>query len=123
LGNDRHIIINRTNRLDASTPHFEMVYSRPGRPEVNRYSGHVNQAVAEQSGHMMDVADLFPDERAEVKLPPRHYMVMGDNTLSSYDSRAWGSFPRGNVIGRSFFVYWPIGSQPGRAPRFGWGHR
>ena len=44
-------------------------------------------------------------------------MVMGDNTMNSLDSRAWGDFPATNVIGKSFFVYWPI------TDRFGWGNR
>ena len=44
-------------------------------------------------------------------------MVMGDNTCNSFDSRAWGSFPAANVIGKQFFVYWPI------TDRFGWGNR
>jgi type IV secretory pathway protease TraF len=42
---------------------------------------------------------------------------MGDNTMNSFDSRGWGAFPATNVIGKSFFVYWPI------TDRFGWGHR
>jgi signal peptidase I len=44
-------------------------------------------------------------------------MVMGDNTCNSSDSRVWGSFPTGNVIGKYFFVYWPF------TGRFGWGNR
>ncbi len=44
-------------------------------------------------------------------------MVMGDNTMNSFDSRGWGDFPATNVIGKSFFVYWPI------TDRFGWGNR
>jgi signal peptidase I len=50
-------------------------------------------------------------------------MVMGDNTINSSDSRTWGDFPRENVIGKSFFVFWPFGSQNGRDSRFGWGTR
>jgi hypothetical protein len=43
--------------------------------------------------------------------------------VNSSDSRTWGDFPRENVIGKSFFVYWPIGDQENRDSRFGWGHR
>jgi signal peptidase I len=122
LGNDRHLIIDG-HRLDASTPHFELVYSFNGPPMENNYSGHVNGLVAQKNGSYKGIAPLFLDEAAEFRVRPHHYMVMGDNTLNSFDSRSWGDFPREKVIGKSFFVYWPIGTQPGRMGRFGWGHR
>jgi len=59
---------------------------------------------------------LFQDERADYTVGPDRYIVMGDNTMNSLDSRYWGDFPATNVIGRSFFVYWPI------TDRFGWGY-
>jgi signal peptidase I len=122
LGNDRHLVING-GRLDAGTPHFENVYGfNPAQPpQESKYSGHVNQFVANEFG-LGNLASLFPDENPEFLVPPEHYIVMGDNTVNSYDSRAWGDFPRGNVIGKSFFVYWPFGSQNGRPGRFGWGN-
>lgn len=118
IGNDRHLVINATNHLDASTPHFENVYSfDPAKPaSESEYSGHVNEFVGEQIGRP-GLAPLFPDEKASYTLPPDTYMVMGDNTVNSKDSREWGEFPATNIIGKSFFVYWPITS------RFGWGHR
>ena len=123
IGNDRHLVIDG-RRLDSSDPHFEFVYSFEGPPEDSTYSGHVNGLVAERNGLSgTRISPLFPDESVEQVLPPKHYMVMGDNTMNSYDSRAWGSFSRENVIGKSFFVYWPIGTQPGRMGRFGWSHR
>ena len=64
-----------------------------------------------------ELAAFFHNKPDGVSIPPGHYMVMGDNTLNSLDSRAWGYFAATNVIGKSFFVYWPI------SPRFGWGYR
>jgi len=119
IGNDRHLVING-KRLDASTPHFEHVYSFDPRqmPDDSRYSGHLNDAVG-----YVGLAPLFRDAGVTQTVRPNHYMVMGDNTVNSSDSRTWGDFPRESVIGKSFFVYWPIGSQDGRDSRFGWGTR
>jgi signal peptidase I len=119
IGDDRHLLINETNRLDASTPLFENVYSfDPAKPPAeSEFSGHVNETVAARTGRPPGLAPLFPNEKAFYTLPPDTYMVMGDNTLNSKDSREWGEFPATNIIGKSFFVYWPITS------RFGWGHR
>jgi signal peptidase I len=108
LGTDRHLIING-KRLDASTPHFENVYSFNPKepPQDSHYSGHVDFPY---------LAPYFQDKPEGVVVAPDHFMVMGDNTMNSLDSRTWGDFPASNVIGKSFFVYWPITS------RFGWGN-
>jgi signal peptidase I len=44
-----------------------------------------------------------------VTVPRRRYFVLGDNRLHACDSRAWGTVPRENVIGRVVFRYWPPG--------------
>jgi signal peptidase I len=109
IGNDRHLVING-QRLDASTPHFENVYGfNPNTPpRESQYSGHVNGTVAQQYGLYPNLAPLFPDAETVYTNPGDSYMVMGDNTCNSSDSRTWGSFQTKNVIGKSFFVYWPI---------------
>jgi signal peptidase I len=90
----------------------------------------VNGAVAEKFDLYPNLAPNFPDENTvytnelfEVTniitgagQDIDSYMVMGDNTCNSFDSRAWGPFPAKNVIGKSFFVYWPL------TDRFGWGN-
>ena len=34
------------------------------------------------------------------KIPPEQYFVLGDNRLTSFDSRYWGSVPREDILGR-----------------------
>jgi signal peptidase I len=119
IGDDRHLIINGT-RLDASTPHFEKVYSFNPKdpPRDSHYSGHVNEKVAApfHPAWQGPLAPLFPDQPTAYTVMAEHYMVMGDNTMNSLDSRCWGEFPAASVIGKSFFVYWPL------SDRFGWGY-
>jgi signal peptidase I len=116
IGDDQHLIVNG-HRLDASTRHFEMVYAMNGQPEDFPYVGHVNNKIGLEKYHRAGLAPYFPDENATYKISPGHYFAMGDNTLNSADSRAWGELPQENVIGRCWFVYWPF------TDRFGWGYR
>ena len=132
IGDDRHLIING-RRLDASTPHFENVYSFDPRqpPRESQFSGQLNGTVAVRYNIPpgLGLAPLFPDaetvytnELVEIGVNGGEKkiascMVMGDNTCNSFDSRAWGPFPADNIIGKSFFVYWPI------TKRFGWGNQ
>ena len=118
IGDDRHLRINGI-RLDASTPHFSNVYSfDPNQPpRESHWSGHLNGTVA-QEYHIMTLETIpfFPDEQTVFEVPPNSCLPMGDNTCNSLDGRFWGAIPDKYVIGKSFFVYWPITS------RFGWGN-
>lgn len=118
IGDDRHLVINGC-RLDGQTPGFEGIYSFTGRPAHGGYSGHLNDATAVRFLGLRpgSLAPRFPDGRAEFRVRPGHYLVMGDNTVSSYDGRRWGDFPNRNVTGRALVVYWP------RGDRSGWVHR
>ncbi len=115
IGNDRHMIING-KRLDKTTPHFENIYGfDPATPpRESQFSGHVNGVVAQQFNLYPNLAPLFPDQDTVFTNSGDNLMVFGDNTCNSSDSRVWGTLPASNVIGKSFFVYWPFTS------RFGW---
>jgi len=109
IGDDRHLVVDG-RRLDSKTPHFENVYCFDPNdgPRESHFSGHVNTQTSGQ--HM----PFFADASSAYKITDGSYMVMGDNTMNSLDSRFWGDFPAHNVIGRAQFVYWPI------SRRFGW---
>ncbi len=95
--------------LSAGTPHFENLYSFPNATQktlVYRENGYIGHALLE--GLSLG---------SEFNVRPNHYFVMGDNTMNSSDSRYWGDFPQEKVIGKSFFVYWPI------SKRFGLGYK
>jgi len=147
IGDDRHLVING-DRLDATDHPFELVYSfdvgeetEPARD--SHFSGHVNQkayeevlqnrrkALAEQNGINPDriffsrggnISQNFMHGTQEFVVPPNRYMAMGDNTVSSKDSRDWGSLPGKNIFGKAAFIYWPFFGQDARnrPNRFGW---
>ena len=101
---DHHLIING-KRLDASTPGFENVYSYdPDKPDdQNQYFGHVPM-------------QRFADGQ-EFDVRTNHFLVMGDNTRNSLDSRFFGDVSEKYIIGKSWFIYWPL------TKRFGLGYR
>ena len=46
-------------------------------------------------------------------VPAGAYYVMGDNRTDSDDSRYWGTVARDQIMGRAFFIYWPLGQVGG----------
>lgn len=96
-----HLMVNG-QPLSASTPRFEDLYTFAGATnkdkvleyQPNHYYGHaLIQRLASGS---------------EFQIATNHSFVMGDNTMNSLDSRFWGDLPSSSIIGKSFFVYWPI---------------
>jgi signal peptidase I len=45
---------------------------------------------------------------AKTVVPAKCYFMMGDNRLSSDDSRTWGCEPRGDILGVARVRYWPL---------------
>lgn len=48
----------------------------------------------------------LPDE---IRIPPGHFFMMGDNRGESADSREWGPVPKKWIIGQARLTYWPPG--------------
>lgn len=44
----------------------------------------------------------------KIVVPQNSYYVLGDNSRSSRDSRFWGFVDDKYLIGKAFFIYWPL---------------
>ncbi|MCL4354075.1 signal peptidase I [Patescibacteria group bacterium] len=53
-------------------------------------------------------AGAFLKENTPVTVPSDSFFVAGDNRMYSSDSREWGFVKKDLLIGKSFFVYWPV---------------
>lgn len=101
-----NLVVNGTP-ITADTPHFENLYSFSNPPKGATVLDYVENTYL---GHEM-IRYLAPGSDYDV--PPHHVFVMGDNTFNSYDSRYWGDFSESKIIGKSFFIYWPISKRFG----------
>jgi len=83
----------------------DIVFIRNGEVYVN--NNLLNQQ-AYLSSAVKTYGGSFLKEGEPVTVPADSYFVLGDNRSGSSDSREWGFLPAKNLIGQSFFVYWPL---------------
>jgi signal peptidase I len=57
------------------------------------------------------------DNWGPLVVPPRRYLMLGDNRYCSKDSRYWGLVPRDNLRGRPLFVYFSYRPAPDDGPQ------
>lgn len=73
---------------------------------------YVNDQKVDESAYLSNsvytTGGAFLQDGEEVIVSDGMYFVMGDNRPYSSDSREWGFLKKSDIIGKSFFVYWPV---------------
>lgn len=105
------IVFKAPNAPDKD--YIKRVMAVPGDTiEVQNGHVYVNGTQVNESAYLDNSVytgpGAFLQEGETETVPPGHYFVMGDNRPYSSDSREWGYLKRSEVIGKSFFVYWPV---------------
>jgi signal peptidase I len=109
----RNVDDRLTVRVDGEVVLREVLPDRvsvPTDPEAGGVELVVERGPARLSGLrvLRDIVYLrWKDDGWPRRIPEGRLFMMGDNTGSSNDSRAWGPVDGGELIGRPFLVVWP----------------
>lgn len=68
-------------------------------------------------GHLSSMGNCFFAFGEEYTLPEDKYLMLGDNSKFSMDSRYFGPVDRRNLIGRAWFVFYPFSRRIGIVDR------
>ena len=92
---------------NVSQRFIKRIIGLPGdKIEVKAGSIMVNDQVLDESKYLP--SGVQTPGNIQTSLNENEYFVLGDNRISSFDSRQWGLLPRKNIIGRVLIRAWPI---------------
>jgi signal peptidase I len=121
---DKPIYIKRVvglpgDLVEIRHPHVYVNGQPPTKPDVfprNEYVNRFGRAAGGAPGYRPDYIKWHVETEGyyswewfdSARVPPKHYLMFGDNSKSSRDSRDWGAVPEDNLKGKAVFRYWPV---------------
>lgn len=99
--------------VDKSKDFIKRVVGLPG-DTVGLSDGYVmlNDQRLDESDYLNEnvktYGGTFMKQNETITVPKDSVFVMGDNRPYSSDGREWGFLKQEDIIGKSFFVYWPV---------------
>lgn len=99
--------------MDAEKDFIKRVVGTQGDSvEVKDGSIYLNGSLLDESAYLKPTVKTYGgaylEEGRIVTIPEGEFFVLGDNRMSSSDSREWGFVKKEAIIGKSIFVYWPL---------------
>jgi signal peptidase I len=97
---------------DKEKDYIKRVIGLPGSTvSIKDGNVYVNGIKFDESKFLKSTVKTYPGaflaEGQEITVPQDSFFVLGDNRSYSSDSREWGFAKKSDLIGISFFVYWP----------------
>ncbi len=109
---ERGEVIVFRSPLQPSTRYIKRIIGLPGET-VEIIDGRIY--LIEKGGEKVRLDEseylainVFTAGNINVTLRENEYYVLGDNRMFSSDSRAWGTLPKENIIGKAFFRALPL---------------
>ena len=80
------------------------------KPDENGiYHVYINDKILEENYVKSDYSKCEPHMNCgPATIPPKQYLMLGDNRGNSEDGRYWGLLPEDRFIGRAKFRFWPL---------------
>jgi signal peptidase I len=89
------------------------VYYRAKSDQISSLQGELSRRIADPEQWSKYYQDHSDRDQQELQVDPDGFLALGDNSPRSRDSREWRedmqSVPRGHLVGRAFYIYWPHG--------------